>query len=166
MSRSDSTLYPAAGALESDILRPLNGAGLDPVGVLRAQRYPSKSGELFLMRDIDFRARSEHGEFLFAGRVHAAILPRRYTIPPGALARLIDTLAGHQQTQERLTMEIRRAIDAALAPRGVAVMLDAHHEMGRGNGAHRHRPSIVTCSTSGLYRDAGPFGEFVRLVRN
>src|SRR5690606_4245131 len=144
-----STLYPAAAPLDSYILRPLNRGGLAPVGLLRPHRCPSGSGGRFLTRDLDSRARSEHGDVLFAGRGPAAILPRGYTIPPGALARLIDTLAGHQQTQERLTMEIRRAIDAALAPRGVAVMLDAHHEMGRGNGAHRHRPSIVTCSTSG-----------------
>jgi len=89
----------------------------------------------------------------FIGRAHVGYFPTERVVGLSKLARTIDTFAKRLQTQERLTAEIVNAIDEALKPRGIAVMLEAEHQCMTLRGVHKHGSSTVTTQFSGIFRD-------------
>ena len=69
------------------------------------------------------------------------------------LARLVEIFARGLQTQEAMTAQIATAIDEALAPRGVAVMVEAEHMCMSMRGVMKQGSSTVTMQFSGVFRD-------------
>jgi GTP cyclohydrolase I len=70
------------------------------------------------------------------------------------LARLVDTLSRRPQVQERLTTEIADAIDAALDPRGVLVVIEAEHLCMTMRGVRKPGSKTVTSAVRGQLRDS------------
>ena len=66
---------------------------------------------------------------------------------------MVDTFAHRLQTQERLTSLVVHAIDDALKPRGIAVMIEAEHQCMTLRGVHKHGASTVTTQFTGAFRD-------------
>ena len=64
---------------------------------------------------------------LFSGVAHVGYLPGDRILGLSKLARLVDHFAARPQTQERLTMQVAKCLDANLRPRGVGVVLEAEH---------------------------------------
>src|SRR5712671_1835305 len=83
--------------------------------------------DLVLVRDIPFYSHCEHHVMPFVGKAHIAYLPVGSVVGLSKVARLIDVYAKRLQTQEHLTSQVATAIDDALKPRGVAVMMEAEH---------------------------------------
>jgi GTP cyclohydrolase I len=109
--------------------------------------------DIVLVRDIPFFSHCEHHMVPFIGRAHVGYFPTERVVGLSKLARTIDTFAKRLQTQERLTAEIVNAIDEALKPRGIAVMLEAEHQCMTLRGVHKHGSSTVTTQFSGIFRD-------------
>jgi GTP cyclohydrolase I len=57
------------------------------------------------------------------------------------------------QTQEAMTAQIASAIDQYLAPRGVAVLVEAEHMCMSMRGVLKQGSSTVTVQFSGVFRD-------------
>ena len=57
------------------------------------------------------------------------------------------------QIQERLTAQIADTIDRVLAPRGVAVVIEAGHQCMTTRGVHKPGVSMVTSRLLGAFRD-------------
>src|SRR4029450_8916319 len=90
-------------------------------------------GDIVLVRDIPFHSHCEHHMVPFFGKAHIAYYPSRGVVGLSKLARLVDVFARRLQTQEAMTAQIAEALDEALKPRGVAVLLEAEHRrMARG----------------------------------
>ena len=70
------------------------------------------------------------------------------------LARLVDMLARRPQVQERLTTQIADAIDAALDPRGVLVVIEAEHLCMTMRGVRKPGSKTVTSAVRGQFRDS------------
>jgi GTP cyclohydrolase I len=69
------------------------------------------------------------------------------------IARVVDTLAKKPQVQERLTTEIAEAIEQALSPRGVFVVLEAEHLCMTMRGIKKPGAVTVTSAVRGLFRN-------------
>jgi GTP cyclohydrolase I len=69
------------------------------------------------------------------------------------LARLVDGFARRLQVQERLTTQIATAMEEALAPTGVIVVLEAEHLCMSIRGVHKPGALTVTSAVRGLFRD-------------
>ena len=69
------------------------------------------------------------------------------------LARVVEIFSRRLQTQERITQQIVDAINEGLAPKGVAVMIDAEHQCMTTRGVHHRDVSTVTTSFSGAFKD-------------
>jgi GTP cyclohydrolase I len=122
--------------------------------------------DIVLVRDIPFFSHCEHHMVPFVGRAHVGYFPTERVVGLSKLARTIDTFAKRLQTQERLTAEIVNAIDEALKPRGVAVMIEAEHQCMTLRGVHKHGSSTVTTQFSGIFRDdPSEQARFLALVR-
>ena len=86
----------------------------------------------------------EHHLLPFFGKAHVAYVPNGKVIGLSKIPRLVDVFARRLQVQERLTTQIAEAINDAIHPQGVAVILEAQHlcMMMRGvekqHSANRH----------------------------
>jgi GTP cyclohydrolase I len=87
------------------------------------------------------------------GKAHVAYMPGRRVVGISKLARLVDACARRLQIQERLTGDIASAIDRALRPHGVAVVLVAEHACMTSRGIRAHGSRMVTRGMLGAFRD-------------
>lgn len=109
--------------------------------------------DLVLVRDIPFTSHCEHHVVPFVGKAHIAYYPNGGVVGLSKLARLVDVFARRLQTQEAMTAQIAAAIDQTLAPRGVAVMVEAEHMCMSMRGVMKQGSSTVTMQFSGAFRD-------------
>lgn len=122
--------------------------------------------DFVLVRDIAFNSHCEHHMMPFIGKAHVAYRPVDRVVGLSKLARLIDVYARRLQTQEKLTSQIASAIDEILAPKGVAVMLEAEHMCMTLRGVEKHGASTVTTLFLGSFReDANEQVRFISAVR-
>jgi GTP cyclohydrolase IA len=85
------------------------------------------AGDLVLARDLAFHSVCVHHLVPFFGRALIAYLPGERLIGISGLARLLERYARRPQLQERITTQIADHLERLLAPRGVAVVLEARH---------------------------------------
>jgi GTP cyclohydrolase IA len=83
--------------------------------------------ELVLVSDIEVYSHCEHHMVPFVGKAHIGYIPKGRVVGLSKLARVVDVFAKRLQVQEKLTVQIARAIEESLAPHGVAVVLQCQH---------------------------------------
>ena len=110
--------------------------------------------EMIMVRDIPLFSMCEHHLIPFSGRAHVAYIPNRDQEITGLskIARVVDLLAKRPQVQERLTTEIAEALDRALSPRGVFVVIEAEHLCMTMRGIKKPGSVTVTSAVRGLFR--------------
>ncbi|MBM3549587.1 MAG: GTP cyclohydrolase I FolE [Alphaproteobacteria bacterium] len=109
--------------------------------------------EMVVLRDIRLESHCEHHLAPIIGKVHVAYLPRNRVVGISKLARVVDAYAKRLQIQEKLTAQIASAIERALKPRGVAVVVEAIHHCMTTRGVHKPGTSMVTSRMIGAFRD-------------
>ena len=111
--------------------------------------------EIVMMRDIEFHSMCEHHLVPFAGRAHVAYLPNDDGRITGLskIARLVDVCAKRPGLQERMTAMIADALERALEPRGVMVVVEARPLCMEMRGIRRPGAETVTSTVRGKFRD-------------
>jgi len=144
------------------------GYRLDPREVLdRVFEEVEGYGDIVLVRDIPFYSHCEHHMVPFFGMAHIAYYPTKGVVGLSKLARLVDVFARRLQTQEAMTAQIAEALDDALQPRGVAVMLEAEHMCMSMRGVQKAGASTITTQFAGAFRDdPAEQMRFLTLVRH
>ncbi len=144
------------------------GVGVDPVPLLRdelaTQDAPEHRGEIVLLRDIALRSICEHHLLPFTGVAHVAYLPDERLVGLGSIVRAVETLASRPQLQERLGDDIVAALDAALAPLGTLVVIDARHGCVTSRGSRQAESTTVTVAASGALADPVRRAEVMALI--
>ena len=117
--------------------------------------FAADHDEMVMVRDIPFASLCEHHLVPFIGRAHVAYIPNADGRITGIskLARLVDGFARRLQVQERMTTEIADAIEAALDPRGVLVVVEAEHLCMSMRGVRKPGTLTVTSALRGLFKD-------------
>jgi GTP cyclohydrolase I len=110
---------------------------------------------MIMVKDIPLQSLCEHHLLVFNGRAHVAYIPNRDGRITGLskVARVVDICAKRLQVQERLTTQIADAIDEALDPRGVFVVIEAEHLCMTMRGVKKPGSMTVTSSVRGLFRN-------------
>ena len=121
--------------------------------VLNKAVFHEDYDDLVLVRDIEFYSLCEHHLLPFMGKAHVAYLPQGQVIGLSKIARLVNMFSRRLQVQERLTQEIGVALEEAIQPAGVAVVLEAQHMCMMIRGVQKQSSSMVTSYLSGCFRD-------------
>jgi GTP cyclohydrolase I len=109
--------------------------------------------EIVMLRDIPFQSHCEHHMAPITGTATIAYLPAGRVVGISKLARVLHGYAARLQVQERLTAQVAQSIWDQLAPRGVAVMIEAQHGCMTGRGVKTHGVGMVTSRMLGCFLD-------------
>ncbi len=133
------------------------GLHQDPLEVL-ATTFDENHDEMVLVKDIPMYSTCEHHLVPFHGVAHIGYIPGDDGRVTGLskLARLVDVFAKRPQVQERMTSQIADALDDALKPRGVIVVIQAEHLCMAMRGIRKPGSTTVTSAVRGIFRDNAP----------
>ena len=125
----------------------------DPTEILQ-RTFGETDGydEMVMLRDISFESHCEHHIAPIIGKVHVAYLPNERVVGISKLARVVEIYAKRLQTQEIMTVQIADAIQNALQPQGVAVVVDAIHQCMTTRGIRKQGVATVTSRMQGVFR--------------
>ena len=142
------------------------GYDLDAAEVIGDALFEETHQNMIVVRDIEFYSMCEHHMLPFFGKAHVAYIPDGRIVGLSKVARVVDVFARRLQVQERLTDQIAEALDDALAPRGVGVVLEASHFCMMMRGVEKQGSRTLTSALRGAFReDASTRDEFLRLVQ-
>jgi GTP cyclohydrolase I len=144
-----------------------SGYDEDPADIL-SRTFEEVEGydDIVMLRDIEFNSHCEHHMAPFVGRAHVAYLPTHSVVGISKLARVVEVFARRLQTQETMTAQIARTIDHALAPRGVAVMIEAVHTCMSMRGVGKRNVATITTQFTGEFKSNPVLqARFMELVR-
>ena len=130
--------------------------------------FAADHDEMVMVRDIPFASLCEHHMVPFMGVAHVAYIPGSDGRITGLskLARLVDGYARRLQVQERMTSQIADAIEHALDPKGVLVVVEAEHLCMSMRGVKKSGTSTITSAVRGLFRnDSATRFEAMQFVR-
>ena len=131
-----------------------SGYQVDPTDYLE-RTFEETDGydEMIVLRDIAFVSHCEHHILPVIGKAHVAYLPNRRVVGISKLARVVEAYARRLQIQERMTAQIANAIETALKPRGIAVVVEAEHQCMTTRGVMKPGVSMVTSRMLGAFRE-------------
>ncbi len=142
------------------------GYDQQPVEMLRSALFSSDIDQMVVVKDVEFYSLCEHHLLPFHGRCHIAYIPDGQIVGLSKLGRVVDAFSRRLQVQERLTAEIAGAVQEAVRPKGVGVVMEAHHLCMMMRGVEKQTSRAVTSSMLGRFRqDPRTRGEFLELIR-
>ena len=142
------------------------GYGQDVPTVLNNAIFQEQYDDMVIVRDIEFYSLCEHHLVPFFGRCHVGYLPGGKIVGLSKIARLVEMFSRRLQVQERLTHEIAHALQEAIQPRGVAVVMQARHLCMMMRGVEKQNSQMVTSSVLGAFRERQRTrDEFMALLR-
>lgn len=123
------------------------------------------AGEMVMASDIEYVSMCEHHMLPFTGKAHVAYIPKDRVIGLSKIPRIVDMYAHRLQVQERLTNEIADAVEKAISPAAVMVVLEGQHSCAALRGVKKHGMNMTTTAQRGTFRqDLGLREEFYRLL--
>jgi GTP cyclohydrolase I len=127
--------------------------------------FEEKHDSMVLVKDIEIYSMCEHHLLPFFGKAHIAYIPDGKIIGLSKVPRLVEIFARRLQVQERLTEEIAGALEEAVEPQGVGVVVEAYHLCMMMRGVEKQNSKTITSAVRGLFRsDPRTREEFLRLV--
>jgi GTP cyclohydrolase I len=137
----------------------------NPIEVLQKALFDVEYDEMVIVKDIEMFSLCEHHMLPFFGKVHVAYIPNGKVVGLSKIPRLIEVFARRLQVQERLTRQIADAIQEAIHPQGVGVVIEARHLCMMMRGVEKQHSSTVTSAMVGCFRERETRSEFLTLVR-
>jgi len=114
--------------------------------------FTEKYDEVVLVKDISFNSMCEHHMLPFLGKAHIGYIPGGKVLGLSKLARVVDVVSRRPQVQERMTETIADLMVEELAPKGVAVVVEASHSCMTIRGIRKPGSICVTSAMRGIFR--------------
>ena len=128
--------------------------------------FEEPGAEMIVVKDIEFYSMCEHHMLPFFGRAHVGYISDGRIIGLSKIPRLVDVFARRLQVQERMTTQVAGAVNDAVRPRGVGVILEAHHFCMMMRGVEKQDSVTTTsCMLGAFCDDDKTRAEFLGLLR-
>ena len=139
----------------------------NPQEILNSAMFESSNDEMVLIKDIEFYSTCEHHLLPIIGRAHVAYIPDGKEEGLSKIPRVVDVFARRMQIQEQLTEQIADALMTAIAPKGVAVVLQARHMCMEMRGVEKINSTTTSSALRGLFKkDEKTRMEFFNLINS
>ena len=130
-------------------------------GGLLPERKPGMStfenkynyNQMLVEKDIVVYSTCEHHFLPIVGRAHVGYISKGKVIGLSKMNRIVEYYAKRPQVQERLTMQIVKAMQEALGTDDVACIIDAKHLCVNSRGIKDIESSTVTAEFGGAFKD-------------
>jgi GTP cyclohydrolase IA len=140
------------------------GYNMDPIEILESAKFREDYREMVIVKDIEIYSMCEHHMIPFIGKAHVAYIPDKYITGLSKIARVVEIYARRLQVQERLTMQIKDAINTTLKPLGVAVVIEAQHLCMSMRGIQKQNSVTTTSNFVGAFERDKTRAEFLHLI--
>jgi GTP cyclohydrolase I len=141
------------------------GYGESVEDVIGSGVFEEAHESMVMVRDIELYSLCEHHMLPFFGRAHIAYIPNGRIVGLSKLPRIVEVFARRLQVQERLTEQVAQAIEDALRPRGVGVVIEAVHLCMMMRGVEKQNSRTITSALRGEFRTCPMTREeFLRLA--
>ncbi len=137
----------------------------DPKAILESALFTSSNDEMVLIKDIELYSTCEHHLLPIIGRAHVAYIPNGKVVGLSKIPRVVDVFSRRMQIQEQLTEQICDAINDAIQPKGVAVVIQARHMCMEMRGVEKINSTTTSSALRGLFKkDEKTRAEFFSLI--
>jgi len=136
----------------------------NPEEILLSAKFKEDYREMVIVKDIEIFSMCEHHMIPFIGKAHVAYIPDGYITGLSKIARVVEAYSRRLQVQERLTTQIKEAIQKTLNPLGVAVVIEAKHLCMAMRGIQKQNSVTTTSDFTGAFKRAETRSEFISLI--
>lgn len=141
------------------------GYHADAGEIIKSAMFTENYKQMVLVKDIELYSMCEHHMIPFIGKAHVAYIPNGKIMGLSKVARVVEVFARRLQVQERLTMQIKDAIQEALNPLGVAVVIEAKHLCMAMRGVQKQSSVTTTSDFTGAFlNNSKTREEFLHLI--
>ena len=109
--------------------------------------------DMVVVKNVSVQSHCEHHMAPIIGTAQVAYIPNERVVGLSKLARVVEIFSKRLQTQERLTMQIAKAIMESLDAKGVAVTIDSTHQCMTMRGIKKENATTVTNYFLGQFKD-------------
>ncbi|MBF0597070.1 GTP cyclohydrolase I FolE [Faecalibacter rhinopitheci] len=109
--------------------------------------------QMLVEKDIVVYSTCEHHFLPIVGRAHVGYISKGRVIGLSKMNRIVEYYAKRPQVQERLTMQIVKAMQEALGTDDVACIIDAKHLCVNSRGIKDIESSTVTAEFGGEFKE-------------
>ncbi len=124
----------------------------DAEAILSSALFQSSNDEMVVIKDIEFYSTCEHHLLPIIGHAHVAYIPDGKVVGLSKIPRVVDVFARRMQIQEQLTEQIADAILETIAPKGVAVVIQARHMCMEMRGVEKVNSTTTSSALRGLFK--------------
>lgn len=141
-----------------------HGYEMNAVDILNSAKFHESYSEMVIVKDIELYSLCEHHMLPFFGKAHIAYIPNGCITGLSKLAHVVECYSRRLQVQERMTHQILDAIQEALNPLGVAVVIEAKHLCMMMRGVQKQNSITTTSAFSGQFQASTTRAEFMQLI--
>ena len=141
-----------------------HGYSQDPMEILLSAKFKEDYRQMVIVKDIEVYSLCEHHLIPFVGKAHVGYIPNGYIAGLSKIARVVEAYSRRLQVQERLTTQIKNAINDALHPLGVAVVIEAKHLCMSMRGVQKQDAVTTTSDFIGAFERETTRAEFLQLI--
>ncbi len=140
--------------------------GLNPDNLPKLSAFDNKYkyGEMLVERDISVFSTCEHHLLPIIGKAHVAYISNGKVLGLSKINRIVDYFARRPQVQERLTVQIVKAMQEALNTEDVACIIDAKHMCLVSRGIKDITSSTLTAEYAGKFKNPQVRKEFLSYI--
>jgi len=141
------------------------GYNMNPEEIIKSAMFKEDYQQMVVVKDIEFYSMCEHHILPFFGKAHVAYIPRKYITGLSKIARVVEAFSRRLQVQERLTTQIKEAIQNTLDPLGVAVVIEAQHMCMQMRGVQKQNSVTTTSDFTGAFlKNLATRNEFIHII--
>jgi len=166
MDMTDDSLKGTPKRVAKAYVNELFG-GLNPKNLPTSSTFDNKYqyGEMLVEKNITVFSTCEHHLLPIYGKAHVAYFAQDRVVGLSKMNRIVDYYARRPQVQERLNIQVVRALQKILKTDDVACIIDAKHMCVNSRGIRHIDCSTVTGEFGGKFKDKLTKREFLDYIR-